>query len=492
MLCFKEAVAILLIMYATCAASDQLFTNKAHIVSESSGQRVHLKCVNWYGAHQELFAVGGLERVSIRSIVHQIVSMGSNCVRVPFSIELWKRNPTPSVGEAVAVECGRNVSAMVLLDCVIRGITNMGVMVILNNHNSFAGWVGNGDQGLWHLPNYPVSDWLYTLEHMAARFANNSLVVGMDIRNEIHDMNGVLLTWAKTDDITSDWSAASSLAAERIERVNPKMLVIVSGLCLGYDLSEMMDKPGPVSALRRRKLVYTTHVYPWVFWWTRIPWFWLEVSAYTLLLLGVITAVVQFMSLEFGTLDPVEVVLYLVSAFGPFALAWGFLNVYLLGEVKSIGCNAMAQGFNPAIILWFCTAVMSVLCTIYLGLRKTTHAWLLVFAMLCCLHAVFLIFVSASRQSYAMVELELSRWRLDTSPVPIWVGEFGSAWNDNSLVWKHLLRFIRTHELDFAYWPLNGLKWEQSKQQWTDESFGLLDQNYTKLRNAGLVAAIFA
>ncbi len=42
-------------------------------------------------------------------------------------------------------------------------------------------------QGLWNLPGYPTSDWIASLRNVSARYSSNPLVVGMDIRNEIHD-----------------------------------------------------------------------------------------------------------------------------------------------------------------------------------------------------------------------------------------------------------------------------------------------------------------
>ena len=172
-----------------------LSTDGPFIVDTESGSRVHLKCVNWYGAHQELFSVGGLERQTIRNISRQIVLMGSNCVRIPLSIDLVRDNPPVLRTTVLAVdpdECpGLDaIRGMELLDCVVRRLTQDGLMVILNNHVSRAGWVGSNTtnmQGLWNLPGYPTRVWLDSLANISARYRDNPLVVGIDIRNEIHD-----------------------------------------------------------------------------------------------------------------------------------------------------------------------------------------------------------------------------------------------------------------------------------------------------------------
>ncbi len=185
---------VVLCWYFGCI-SCALVTNGSIIVDSDSGQRIKLKCVNWYGAHQELFSVGGLERQTITNISLQIVQMGANCVRIPFSIEMTRENPVVHRENIAAVdpaECPGldSITALDLLDCVVRLLTADGLMIIMNNHVSRAGWVGantSRQQGLWNMPGYPTSDWIASLHNVSKRYSSNPLVVGMDIRNEIHD-----------------------------------------------------------------------------------------------------------------------------------------------------------------------------------------------------------------------------------------------------------------------------------------------------------------
>ena len=170
-------------------ASASLSTDGPFIVNTTTGVRVYLKCVNWYGAHQELYSVGGLERQSIRNISRQIVLMGANCVRLPLSIDIVRDNPPvlPSTIAAVdPAECPglHSIHGMELLDCVVQRLTADGIMVILNNHVSRAGWVGTNttdEQGLWNMPGYPTAVWIESLVNVTARYRSNPLVVGIDI-----------------------------------------------------------------------------------------------------------------------------------------------------------------------------------------------------------------------------------------------------------------------------------------------------------------------
>jgi hypothetical protein len=37
------------------------------------------------------------------------------------------------------------------------------------------------------VPGFPTADWIASLRNISKRYCRNPLVVGMDIRNEIHD-----------------------------------------------------------------------------------------------------------------------------------------------------------------------------------------------------------------------------------------------------------------------------------------------------------------
>jgi hypothetical protein len=67
--------------------------------------------------------------------------------------------------------------------------------------------------------------------------------------------DGTAITWGRSPDPDTDWLAAAALAEAAVARAAPDALVIVTALCWGLDLRALADRPGPMSALRRRKLV---------------------------------------------------------------------------------------------------------------------------------------------------------------------------------------------------------------------------------------------
>ena len=88
-------------------------------------------------------------------------------MRIPLSVELVVKNPVvnksviPGLNTSECPRDGERVgwTALEVLDCQVEQLTRRDVMVILNIHNSFAGWVGANErvpQGLWHSERFPI------------------------------------------------------------------------------------------------------------------------------------------------------------------------------------------------------------------------------------------------------------------------------------------------------------------------------------------------
>ena len=236
-------------------------------VVDKDGCPVSFACVNWYGAHMELFSVDGLNQQPLARIVERIVDMGFNCVRVPFSLQLFDEDPVvPYIALSANPEL-QGIRGVAMFDTAIKQLTDAGLMVILNNHNSAAGWCCNSasEEGLWHTSKYPLESWLQNIANVSKRYLSNPMVVGFDLRNEIHDVGNMKVTWGTSNDALSDWRVASTMAANIVQDVNPEILVIITGLCFGYELRPL--RKSPPNMTHPHKLVYTSHTYSWTLWW---------------------------------------------------------------------------------------------------------------------------------------------------------------------------------------------------------------------------------
>ncbi|CAE7832431.1 unnamed protein product [Symbiodinium sp. KB8] len=81
--------------------------------------------------------------------------------------------------------------------------------------------------------------------------------------------------------------------------------------------------------------------------------------------------------------------------------------------------------------------------------------------------------------SYEAFERELDfKWGFllsGSAAAPVWLGEFGT--NTESLWWEHMLRYLQKRDLDFAYWSVNGEKFNGEP-----ESFGLFMENFIDVK----------
>lgn len=85
---------------------------------------------------------------------------------------------------------------------------------------------------------------------------------------------------------------------------------------------------------------------------------------------------------------------------------------------------------------------------------------------------------------YNILDHEFGFMLADHKPftAPIWVSEFGVAYNEGSANYRnwfaYLVEYLLVHDLDFAYWPLNDQKGDGSH-----DSYALVSPDWSSLRN---------
>lgn len=506
---------IFLSYLAAVACHAALETQGPWIVNSTNGRRVQLRCVNWYGAHQELYVVGGLEVRGVGELVDTIVGIGANCVRIPFSVELTKHNPvvTPSSVQGVrAGECNSTERAMDVMDCVVHHLKERNLLLFFNSHTSWAGWVGNSaveQQGLWNLPGYPTMDWIRSMEHIVSRYE----IAGMELRNEIHDQDGRVITWGESHDVDTDWLAASSLASERLHQVDPSILIVVGGLCWNLDLRSMIKKVGSLPAFLRGKLVYSAHVYSFSFWW-RMEERMLDMVNLASVLLSVISLMLSVLlwfkysanqkRFEKGgdfykqldgcdkaaSCDTAMWISFASSTF-VFFVGWLILAVLFSEKSKQGGCSTLADDAHWLVGLSSVMIVVTGLLALCYWRVLVSNGFIPFFFL--SLSFFFLsLFVTTVylKSDGAMVDF-LGVWSLNNRPVPVFVTELGVSDPDYH-VWRVIRDYvIGKYDLDFAYWAFNGRKWTRGGV-WVDETFGLVKEDYKTWRHPALIRDLFS
>jgi endoglucanase len=231
-----------------------LHTSGASIV-DAKGKPVHLNLVNWYGAESPDFVVGGLKYQPVAAIINEIVAMGFNGVRLPWSNQLWQSNPVVSDNVLTANPQFEGEHARTILGQVVQDLAHAGLMVILDDHNSNAEWCCSSSDGntLWYNAAYPQSAWLSDWKAVATQFKATPQVIGVDLRNEPRGA----ATWGGS--ASTDWHAAAELGGDAVQSVDPKLLVFVEGTNYATDLADAGNLPVKLNVASH--LVYSVHDY---------------------------------------------------------------------------------------------------------------------------------------------------------------------------------------------------------------------------------------
>ncbi|XP_004143963.2 glycosyl hydrolase 5 family protein [Cucumis sativus] len=256
-------ISILFLSLLVLSQSLPLSTRGRWIVDSKTGQRVKLSCVNLV-SHAQSMVAQGLDKRPLKDLANEIVSRDYNCVRLTWSVYMFTRYPFETIGDVLdgldinKVKNGvkkhnpqfLNMTVTSAFKTVVDGLGNAGLMVILDNHISQPRWCcslhdGNGFFGD---RNFKPIEWLRGLAYVARHFSWHPKVVGMSLRNELRGSNNVGV-----------WRKYVKLGSHLIHRINPRLLVVISGLNYDNDLSYLKKKP--LGYNLNNKVVLEAHLY---------------------------------------------------------------------------------------------------------------------------------------------------------------------------------------------------------------------------------------
>jgi endoglucanase len=257
-------------------------------VVTAGGDLVRLASVNWYGAEEQDFVVGGLDFQPYQAILQKIKLIGFNSIRLPISNQLVEENPIVNAHLAANPEL-RGMHALDILDQIVNYAGALGISIILDDHRSDAGW-GTQADGLWYTKRYPEAAFNRDWAALAQRYAVNDVVIGADLRNEPH----AKVSWGDGNVLT-DWHAAAQRAGNGVLAANPHLLIVVEGIQYyknapsywwGGSLMGVQDAPVALhfadGSSARSQLVYSVHDYGPDLCGGGCPWFNKEATYATL------------------------------------------------------------------------------------------------------------------------------------------------------------------------------------------------------------------
>lgn len=218
-----------------------------------------LRGVNWFGLETNTYCPHGLWTRSLDSMLDQIAGLGYNCMRLPYSDDIFKSSSVPNGIDFNQNPDLRNLTALQVMDKVIEKAGARGLKVILDRHRPDA----NGQSALWYTSSVSEEVWIQHWESLAQRYKNNPTVIGCDLHNEPHSP----ATWG-SGNVSNDWRLAAEKAGNRILAVNPNLLIVVEGVDTAGGSSYWWGgnlrgaATAPVRLNTPGRLVYETHDYP--------------------------------------------------------------------------------------------------------------------------------------------------------------------------------------------------------------------------------------
>ena len=239
-----------------------------HRLLDMNGNQVILTGLNWFGLETESYAPHGLWARNLESILDQIVELGFNTIRLPYSNQLFEPSSSPNGINYDLNPDLKGLNGLEIMDMIVAGARERGLKVILDRHRPDS----HAQSELWYTSQYSEERWISDWVMLAERYSGDETVIGVDLHNEPHGQ----ATWGSEDPAT-DWRLAAERAGNAILEVNPNLLIIVQGVeqvqgdwyWWGGNLIGAREQPVRLNVPHR--LLYSTHVYgPGVY---PQPWF---------------------------------------------------------------------------------------------------------------------------------------------------------------------------------------------------------------------------
>ncbi len=247
---------------AAAAGAGYWHTNGRQLL-DANNQPVRMTGINWFGLETANYTPHGLWARGYKDMLDQMKSLKYNTLRLPFSSQLFDAGSTPNSIRFDLNPDLQGLNGIQIMDKIIAYAGQIGMKVVLDRHRPDSG----AQSALWYTAQYPESRWISDWRMLATRYLGNTAVIGADLHNEPHGIQGGGgSTWG-TGSMTTDWRLAAERAGNAILAINPNWLIIVEGIdnfnndgyWWGGNLQGAAQFPVRLNVANR--LVYSPHDY---------------------------------------------------------------------------------------------------------------------------------------------------------------------------------------------------------------------------------------
>src|SRR5204863_499227 len=133
----------------TGSAAPGWFSTSGNQIIDSAGHSVQIAGVNWFGFESSNLAPHGLWTRGYQDMMNQMVSLGFNTIRLPFSTDMLHSTAAPNGIDFAKNPDLQGLSALQIMDKIVAYAGQVGLKIILDHHRSDSG-PGTSPNGLWH------------------------------------------------------------------------------------------------------------------------------------------------------------------------------------------------------------------------------------------------------------------------------------------------------------------------------------------------------
>ena len=214
-------------------ANDWLYT-KGNRIYNKNGTQVWLTGLNWFGYNTGTNCLDGLWNADLITSVQSIADKGFNLIRVPMSSELilnWKKGHYPKANYNTSINSYLNdKNSLQILDYFVSLCRANGIKIMFGIHSAKSDPQGH-QYPLWYNGAITEADYISSLTWLAKRYKNDDTVIAYDLKNEPHGTASEKqkAIWNNSK-AKNNWKYVAEKTALKILKVNPNVLIMVSGV----------------------------------------------------------------------------------------------------------------------------------------------------------------------------------------------------------------------------------------------------------------------
>lgn len=214
--------------------TDDWLSVKGTDIVDSTGKKVWLTGVNWFGYNTGTNLFDGLWNSDLNTSIQAIADHGFNLIRVPISAELilqWKAGQAPSANFNQATNSYLvGMDSLEIWDYVVGQCRASGLKIMIDIHSAETDASGH-NINMWTTSKITTAQYQEALVWMAERYKNDDTIIAYDLKNEPHGKpyEGTAAAIWNDSTAANNWKYVAETTALKVLNVNPNVLIMVEG-----------------------------------------------------------------------------------------------------------------------------------------------------------------------------------------------------------------------------------------------------------------------